>query len=74
MNDCQHKNVYFVGAYSLVGHYKCRDCGAELCPVEYAKSEGTLNIALIDYYTENPERLHASYRDHPWVSHLYEHK
>jgi hypothetical protein len=55
----------------MVGNYRCEDCGETIDPVEYAKMKGSLNIALLDYYTEHPERLKPMYRDHPWVRHLY---
>ena len=40
--------------------------------VEFAKLKGKLNIALLDYYEENPDKLDPMYHDHPWVAHLYE--
>ena len=32
---CEHKNCSFHGMYSLVGTYKCDDCGFEIEPVIY---------------------------------------
>ena len=69
---CKHDNVEFNGMYSLVGNYLCKDCNIEIDPVEYAKMKGKLNIALLDYYEENPDKLDPMYHDHPWVAHLYE--
>ena len=69
---CKHDNVFFNGYYSLVGNYVCKDCNIEIDPVEYAKMKGILNIALLDYYEENPDKLDPMYHDHPWVAHLYE--
>ena len=40
---CKHDNVVFVGMYSLVGNYVCKDCNIEIDPVEYAKMKGHLN-------------------------------
>jgi hypothetical protein len=69
---CKHDNVVFNGMYSLVGNYLCKDCDIEIDPVEYAKMKGMLNIALLDYYEENPDKLDPMFHDHPWVAHLYE--
>jgi len=69
---CKHDNVVFNGMYSLVGNYLCKDCNIEIDPVEYAKMKGMLNVALLDYYEENPDKLDPMYHDHPWVAHLYE--
>jgi len=69
---CKHDNVVFNGMYSLVGNYLCKDCNVEIDPVEYAKMKGMLNVALLDYYEENPDKLDPMYHDHPWVAHLYE--
>ena len=69
---CKHDNVVFMGMYSLVGNYLCKDCNIEIDPVEFAKLKGKLNIALLDYYEENPDKLDPMYHDHPWVAHLYE--
>ncbi len=68
---CKHDNVVFNGMYSLVGNYLCKDCKVEIDPVEYAKMKGMLNVALLDYYEENPDKLDPMYHDHPWVEHLY---
>ena len=70
--SCQHNNVQFIGQFSLVGNYECRDCGEAIDPVEYAKMKGELNIQLLDYYRKNPHKLNPDNRNHPWVKHLYE--
>jgi len=69
---CPHKQVTFLGKASLVGNYYCDVCGEKIDPIEYAKMNGDLNIALLDYYTKNPNKLNPSWRNHPWVKHLYE--
>jgi len=69
---CKHDNVTFHGLYSLIGNYICNDCGIKIKPVEYAKMKGHLNIALLDYYTENPDKLNHMWHDHPWIAHLFE--
>jgi hypothetical protein len=77
---CKHDNVEFMGIYRRVGNYVCwvrtivccKDCNVEIDPVEYAKMKGMLNVALLDYYEENPDKLDPMYHDHPWVAHLYE--
>lgn len=68
---CEHNRVTFVGLYSLVGNYVCDDCEAIIDPVEHAKAKGDLNVALISYYEENPEKLKPMWRDHPTVRHIY---
>jgi hypothetical protein len=40
---CEHDNVVFIGIYSLVGNYVCKDCNAEIDPVEYAKMKELIN-------------------------------
>lgn len=34
-HECKHKNVIFVGLYSLVGKYGCKDCGILIEPYIY---------------------------------------
>lgn len=70
--SCNHDNVTFTGVFSLVGKYLCKDCGQSIDPVEYAKLKGNLNIQLLDYYEQNPEKLNVRWHHHPWVKHLYE--
>ena len=70
--NCNHDNVTFHGMFSLVGNYICNDCGQKIDPVEYAKLKGELNIQILDYYEQNPEKLNVQWHDHPWVKHLYE--
>ena len=69
---CKHHNVVFNGIYSLLGNYLCKDCNIEIDPVEYDKMKGHLNVALLDYYEENPDKLDPMWQDHPSVAHLYE--
>ena len=71
MTPCDHKNLTFFGFASLVGSYRCDECGAELDPVFVAKRNGDLNIQLLDYYAKHPDRLNVNDRDHPWIRHLY---
>lgn len=33
MNECKHKNLFFWGDASLIGHYYCPDCRIEF-PIE----------------------------------------
>jgi len=40
MSDCPHKNVQFIGMYSLVGNYICQDCGEKIPPVVYHRMMG----------------------------------
>lgn len=77
---CEHANVTYVyddakvafkGGFSLIGYYRCLDCNEKLDIVEYAKYRGDLDIALLDYYRQFPERLNPIWRDHPWVRHLF---
>lgn len=68
---CEHNNVTFNGMYSLIGKYKCHDCGQEIDPVEYAKMKGMLNIKLMDYYKEYPYKLDPMWRDHWRVKDRY---
>ncbi len=69
---CKHDNVVFMGMHSLVGNYVCKDCNIEIDPVEYAKMKGMLNVALLDYYEESPDKLDPMWRDHHSVKHIYE--
>lgn len=69
---CKHEDVVFLGTYSLIGDYVCQDCGERFDPVEYAKTKGDLNVNLIDYYMENPDKLNPMWHDHPMVAHLFE--
>ena len=70
--NCNHESVTFIGKFSMVGNYHCDKCGLEIDPVEYAKMKGHLNIALLSYYKENPDKLLPQWRDHPWVREFYE--
>ncbi len=44
--DCKHESVVFIGLFSLIGHYKCEKCGAEICPVKYAAMNGLPNVNI----------------------------
>lgn len=69
---CNHDNIDFIGFASLIGNYRCKDCGKIIDPVEYAKLKGLLNIRLMDFYDKNPEKLNKEYRDHPWMKRNYD--
>jgi hypothetical protein len=68
---CKHDDVVFIGMNSLIGNYVCQVCHIEICPIEYARIKGMLNIALLDYYEKNPDKLDPMWHDHPWVSHIF---
>ena len=69
--NCDHQKVMFIGENSLIGYYRCQACGEKIDPVEQAKNEGHLNVKLIDYYTQYPNRLNMMWRAHAFVRHLY---
>lgn len=60
---CPHENTQFVGYASLIGYYHCNDCGENIDPVEYAKLKGYFNVALVDYYIENIDKLNNFWKN-----------
>lgn len=46
IEKCLHNNTDFIGEFSLVGYYLCRDCKQSFSPVEFHKIKNLPHIQL----------------------------
>jgi len=51
---CEHLKVQFIGMFSMIGSYHCRDCGIKIDPVIRALNEGSYNVM---FHPDNREQF-----------------
>jgi hypothetical protein len=70
---CEHSKVQFIGMFSMIGSYHCRDCGIKIDPVIHALNEGTEHEL---FHPDNHDKLreYLSTRTEDQISLIHEDK